>query len=125
MLVSTPSKKQESISKYSDYEIAIVENQLIFNSEKDTGGIDKGKHTWTGEDFTNLYTVQVNRERIASNPKRYDANINSKFHKATPVFTKDGNTIYFTRINYFNGQKRKRCQQSYATQNLQSQFGKQ
>jgi hypothetical protein len=45
MLVSTPSKKQESISKYSDYEIAIVENQLIFNSEKDTGGIDKGKHT--------------------------------------------------------------------------------
>ena len=112
MLVSTTSKTQESISKYSDYGISIVENQLIFTSAKDTGGIDKRKHTCTGEDFTNLHTVQVNRERIASNPKRYDANINSKFHEATPVFTKDGNTIYFTRNNYLDGQKSKRCQQS-------------
>jgi outer membrane protein OmpA-like peptidoglycan-associated protein/tetratricopeptide (TPR) repeat protein len=94
-------------SKYSDYGSAIVEDQLIFTSAKDTGGIDKRKHTWTGEHFTNLYTAQVNGEGISSNTKRYDANINSKFHEATPVFTKDGNTIYFTRNNYLDGKKGK------------------
>ncbi|WP_300977249.1 OmpA family protein [Flavobacterium sp.] len=94
-------------SKFSDYGSAIVDDKLIFTSARDTGGIGQRKHTWTGEHFTNLYAATVNGELIASNPKRYDANINSKFHEATPVFTKDGNTMYFTRNNYLDGKKGK------------------
>ena len=94
-------------SKYSDYGSAILEDQFIFASARDTGGIGHRKHTWTGEHFTNLYAAEVNGELIPSNPKRYDANINSKFHEATPVFTKDGKTMYFTRNNYLDGKKGK------------------
>lgn len=94
-------------SKYSDYGSTIVDNKLIFTSARDTGGVGQRKHAWTGEHFTNLYAAGVNGELIPSNPFRYDANVNSKFHEATPVFTKDGNTMYFTRNNYLDGKKGK------------------
>lgn len=94
-------------SKYSDYGSAIVDNKLIFTSARDTGGVGQRKHAWTGEHFTNLYAAGVNGELSPSNPVRYDANVNSKFHEATPVFTKDGNTMYFTRNNYLDGKKGK------------------
>ena len=94
-------------SKYSDYGSAIVDNKLIFTSARDTGGVGQRKHAWTGEHFTNLYAAGVNGELIPSNPVRYDANVNSKFHEATPVFTIDGNTMYFTRNNYLDGKKGK------------------
>ena len=94
-------------SKYSDYGSTIVDNKLIFTSARDTGGVGQRIHAWTGEHFTNLYAAGVNGELIPSNPVRYDANVNSKFHEATPVFTKDGNTMYFTRNNYLDGKKGK------------------
>jgi outer membrane protein OmpA-like peptidoglycan-associated protein/tetratricopeptide (TPR) repeat protein len=94
-------------SKYSDYGSAIVDDKLIFTSARDMGGIGQRKDAWTGQHFTNLYAAGVNGELIVSNPKRYDANINSKFHESTPVFTKDGNTMYFTRNNYLDGKKGK------------------
>ena len=94
-------------SKYSDYGSAIVDNKLIFTSARDTGRVGQRIHAWTGEHFTNLYAAGVNGELIPSNPVRYDANVNSKFHEATPVFTKDGNTMYFTRNNYLDGKKGK------------------
>ncbi|MGL2988414.1 OmpA family protein [Flavobacterium sp. RSSA_27] len=94
-------------SKYSDYGSTIVDNKLVFTSARDTGSIGQRKHTWTGKYFTNLYSAGVDGNLIPSNPIRYDANINSKFHEATPVFTKDGTTMYFTRNNYLDGKKGK------------------
>nr|WP_315171977.1 OmpA family protein [uncultured Flavobacterium sp.] len=94
-------------SKYSDYGSAIVDNKLVFASAKDTGGVSQRIHTWTGEHFTNLYSADVDSELTPSTPTRYDANVNSRFHEATPVFTKDGNTMYFTRNNFLDGKKGK------------------
>ncbi len=94
-------------SKYSDYGSVIVDNKLIFTSARDTGGVSQRIHTWTGEHFTNLYSANVDGELTPSAPMRYDANINSKFHEASPVFTKDGTTMYFTRNNYLDGKKGK------------------
>ena len=94
-------------SKYSDYGSAVVDNKLVFASARDTGGVGQRKHAWTGEHFTNLYAAAVDGELVPTLAQRYDANVNSKFHEATPVFTKDGNTMYFTRNNYLDGKKGK------------------
>jgi len=94
-------------SKYSDYGSAIVDNKLVFATARDTGGVSQRIHTWTGEHFTNLYSANVDGELFPNAPMRYDATINSKFHEATPVFTKDGTTMYFTRNNYLDGKKGK------------------
>jgi outer membrane protein OmpA-like peptidoglycan-associated protein/tetratricopeptide (TPR) repeat protein len=94
-------------SKYSDYGSTIIDNKLVFASSRDTGSVGQRKHSWTGEYFTNLYAAGVDGELNPAAPLRYDANVNSKFHEATPVFTKDGTTMYFTRNNFLDGKKGK------------------
>lgn len=89
-------------SRYSDYGSAIVGNKLVFSSARDSGAVRKRIDSWTGEHFTDLFVANLDSELTPSNPNLYDSNINSKFNECTAVFTKDGNTMYFTRNNFLN-----------------------
>jgi outer membrane protein OmpA-like peptidoglycan-associated protein/tetratricopeptide (TPR) repeat protein len=99
-------------SKYSDYGSAFYKDKIIFTSARDTGGLINRKHDWTGESFTNLYSSDTIPDPKKSTPIKFGANLNSKFHESTPVFTKDGKTVYFTRNNFLNGKKRKDTENS-------------
>ena len=99
-------------SKYSDYGSAFYKDKIIFASARDNGEMIIRKHDWTGESFTNLYNSDTLSNVSKLKPAKFGANLNSKFHESTPVFTKDGKTVYFTRNNYLNGKKRKDAQQS-------------
>jgi outer membrane protein OmpA-like peptidoglycan-associated protein/tetratricopeptide (TPR) repeat protein len=92
-------------SIYSDYGTAIYDNKLVFTSARDTGSLGQRKHTWTNQHFTNLYSATLNEDMTVENPIKFDQNIKSKFNESTPVFTKDGQTIYFTRNNYLEGKR--------------------
>ncbi|SHF71060.1 WD40-like Beta Propeller Repeat [Flavobacterium segetis] len=94
-------------SIYSDYGTAIYEDQIIFSSARDTGSIGQRIHKWTNQHFTNLYASTLDGTMTPSKPQKFDTTINSKFNESTPVFTKDGKTIYFTRNNYLDGKKGK------------------
>jgi len=95
-------------SQYSDYGSAFSGDKMVFVSARDTSGVfSKRVHTWTGESFTNMYAVTIKQDGTLSEPERFAREINTRFHEATPVFTKDGNTIYFTRNNFNNGKKGK------------------
>jgi outer membrane protein OmpA-like peptidoglycan-associated protein len=97
-------------SPYSDYGTTVVDNKIVFTSARDTGSIGQRKHSWTNEHFTSLYTAALDPDMVPSNPEKFDKNINSKFNDATPVFTKDGKTIYFTRNNYLQGKRGKNAE---------------
>ena len=90
-------------SKYSDYGSSFLGEQLVFTSARDTGGIFSRKHKWTNQSFTNLYQSKVSGDGNLEEPERFSKSINSKFHESTPVYTKDGKTMYFTRNNYTDG----------------------
>jgi outer membrane protein OmpA-like peptidoglycan-associated protein/tetratricopeptide (TPR) repeat protein len=94
-------------SEYSDYGSSFSSNKLVFASARDTGGVSRKVFKWTNQSFTNLYNSQVETNGKLSQPKRFQSSINSKFHESTPVFTKDGTTMYFTRNNYLGGKKGK------------------
>ena len=94
-------------SKYSDYGTAIYSNKIVFASARDTGSLGHRTNSWTGQPFTNLYTADLGDNMAPGAPNKFDKNINSKFHEASPVFTADGNTMYFTRNNYLDGKKGK------------------
>jgi outer membrane protein OmpA-like peptidoglycan-associated protein/tetratricopeptide (TPR) repeat protein len=94
-------------SELSDYGSSFSNNKLVFASARDTGGVSKKVFKWTNQSFTNLYESQVESNGKLSQPKRFQSSINSKFHESTPVFTKDGTTMYFTRNNYLDGKKGK------------------
>jgi tetratricopeptide (TPR) repeat protein/transcriptional regulator CtsR len=94
-------------SKYSDYGSAFYGNKLVFSSARDTGSLGQRKHTWTNQNFTNLYTSDLGEDQTPGKINKFSKNVNSKFNEATPVFTKDGKTMYFTRNNYLDGKKGK------------------
>ncbi|WP_299213402.1 OmpA family protein [uncultured Dokdonia sp.] len=94
-------------SGYSDFGTAFYEDKLIFSSAKDTGAFIKRIHKWNGQPFLDLYEIPLemvsNGEATIKDAKKFNNAINSPFHESTPIFTKDGNTVYFTRNNYNNG----------------------
>ena len=92
-------------SKQSDYGTAFLNNKVIFASARDSGGVAKKIFKWTNQSFTNLYTAELNSDGTLGNPERLDRKINSKFNESTPVFTKDGKTMYFTRNNFLQGKR--------------------
>lgn len=94
-------------SMYSDYGAAVNGGKLYFASSRDTGNFAKRKHSWTNQYFTGLYSADVDTAGLASNAKKYAKQINTRFHEASPIFTKDGKTMYFTRNNFNNGKKGK------------------
>jgi outer membrane protein OmpA-like peptidoglycan-associated protein/tetratricopeptide (TPR) repeat protein len=95
-------------SKYSDYGSFVYDNKIYFASARDTGNFSQRKHKWTNEYFTNLYFADVDPATGSSaKVNKFKTSINTKFHESSPVFTKDGKTVYFTRNNYVNGKKGK------------------
>jgi outer membrane protein OmpA-like peptidoglycan-associated protein/tetratricopeptide (TPR) repeat protein len=97
-------------SEYSDYGSSFFNNNLVFASARDTGRVSKKVFRWTNQSFTNLYSSEISTDGNLGNPKRFSKNINSKFNESTPVFTKDGQTMYFTRNNYLDGKKGKNAE---------------
>lgn len=89
-------------SKYSDYGPSFFGKKIVFSSARDTGNFSKRIHTWTGAYFTNLYSSEVAEDGSLGKVDKFSNKINSKFHEATPVFSKDGKTVYFTRNNYLS-----------------------
>lgn len=92
-------------SNYSDYGSAIFNDKLVFTSARDTGGIAKKNFKWTNKSFTNLYTAELKSDGSIGVPQRFQKKVNTKFNESTPVFTKDGRTMYFTRNNFLNGKR--------------------
>lgn len=86
-------------SEYSDYGATVYKGSVIFASTR------KGKflpltQKWTNQPFSVLYASKITRDGNLEKPENFSSKLDSKFNEATPVFTKDGKTIYFTRNNY-------------------------
>jgi outer membrane protein OmpA-like peptidoglycan-associated protein/tetratricopeptide (TPR) repeat protein len=94
-------------SEFSDYGSSFLGTKLVFASARDTGGVSKAVFKWTNSSFTNLYWAELKPDGEMGNPERFEHKINSKFNEATPIFTQDGKTMYFTRNNYLDGKKGK------------------
>lgn len=89
-------------SEYSDYGSSVFGDKIVFASARSNGSVYEKKHSWTGEGYTNLYAANRNEYGLLSSAEVFSKNINSKYNESTPVFTKDGETVYFTRNNYLN-----------------------
>lgn len=93
-------------SKYSDYSSTIKGDTLIFASARPRA-VGNQIYARTGQPFTNLYYTVKQVEGNYSKAELYSKNTFSIFHEASPVFTKDGNTMYYTQNELKeNNQKR-------------------
>ncbi len=95
-------------SRYSDFAPTEFEGKLIFASTRDSGAGIKRTHKWNNQPFLDLYETKVGEETGSfSRPSKFNKKLNSKFHESTTAFSKDGNTVYFTRNNFTKGSYKK------------------
>lgn len=87
----------------SEYGGAFYNGKLVFTSSRKQAELPQKKAAWTGLEFTDLYTASIDSVGKLSDVQEMPNNINSKYNEDTPIFTKDGNTVYFTRNNFFKG----------------------
>ncbi|WP_426486413.1 OmpA family protein [Flavobacterium sp. 2] len=92
-------------SPYSDYGSFILDKKIVFTSARDTGGIAKTSFKWTNKSFSKLYIADLMPDGSVSKPELFRKKQKSKFNESTPVFTKDGRTMYFTRNNFTDGKR--------------------
>jgi len=92
-------------SEFSDYGSSFLGNKLVFASARDTGGVAKNVFKWTNKSFTNLYWSEIMPDGEMGKPERFERKINSKFNESSAIFTKDGQTMYFTRNNFLEGKR--------------------
>ncbi|MBE8725522.1 OmpA family protein [Flavobacterium hungaricum] len=94
-------------SNLSDYGSVVINNKIIFSSARDTGGIARANFKWTNTSFSKLYAADLKPDGSVGKPVPFEKKKNEKFNVSTPVFTKDGRTMYFTRNNFTDGKRGK------------------
>lgn len=80
----------------SEYGATMYKGHIIFASSKERSSYHQRIHTWTNDPFTKLYAAPVYIDGYVGNPKPFAKKIEGKFNESTPVFTLDGQTMYFS-----------------------------
>ncbi len=99
---------------YSDYGPAFLGRKLVFTSNKPgkrKGAIDK----WSNQVYSSIYVAEPTADENFTSPQPFASGIKAPYHESTPVFTKDGRTMYFTANNL---QKSKESDNSFITLKL-------
>ena len=91
-------------SELSDFAPAFYRGDLAFASNRiRTRGVVKRVHDWNDQPFLDIYTINPGGEQDeGTNLRKLDNTINSIYHESTAIYSKDGNTMYFTRNNFTN-----------------------
>ncbi len=91
-------------TEYSDFGPSYYGNKLVFASAtKNTEGVKT--FAWDEQPFLDLFTADMDEDGYLSNVMPLDGDVNTRFHESSATFTKDGNTVYFTRNNFIDGKK--------------------
>jgi outer membrane protein OmpA-like peptidoglycan-associated protein/tetratricopeptide (TPR) repeat protein len=101
-------------SKYSDYGAFFNDSLIVFSSTRPMLNSTKSKiYQWNKQPYYNVYSTEIRTFTDGLDIQFTDGNtiqkangVNTQYHDASAIVTKDGKTMYFTRDN-FNGKKLK------------------
>jgi len=97
-------KVTDASTKLSDYGPAFYgDTTIVYTSNRDSIGLSETRDSWTKRSFTVLYKANITPKGNLKNPQKFSKNVETKLHESTPTFTKDLQTMYFTRNNYNEG----------------------
>jgi outer membrane protein OmpA-like peptidoglycan-associated protein/tetratricopeptide (TPR) repeat protein len=96
------------------FSIVEYQNGAVFAADKE---VFSGRKTaaWTGNSYLDLYTMKKDTAGNWMEPELLQGDVNGRFHEGPATFSADGNTVYFTRSNYF---KKKMTVNAYSENNL-------
>lgn len=99
--------KTDVNSEFYDYGPTFFGKQIVFTSSRSEGNQYSKIHAWTKQNFTDLFVASIDNDGRLGSVENFSKTVNTKFNESSPIFTKDGKTMYFTRNNYNDGKKRK------------------
>ncbi len=73
---------------------------VVFTSSRSKTPWIKTQQGWTGEGFMNLYATERNDDGEEIPPRLFISDLNSKYNDGPACFSRDYNTIYFSRNNF-------------------------
>ncbi len=88
-------------TEYSDYNNIVVGDILYFSSTRPQNERKTKLYGWNKQPFYTMYAAQRAKEDgfDIQNISSLEGKVNGRYHDASPVITKDGKTMYFTRDN--------------------------
>ncbi|PKV52940.1 WD40 repeat protein [Aquimarina sp. MAR_2010_214] len=91
-------------SKNSEYAPSFNnKNQIVFASSRSKNTNDSKLHKWNKMPFLDIFSSNIKEDQITlEDPVKLKGKINTKFHESSTSFSKDGQTVYFSRNNYTN-----------------------
>ena len=99
-------------TEFSDYGPAINGNNLIFSSAKNAF-LNNITNERTNQSYTSLFQTSKGTDGNFSNPKLFSKGSFSIYNEATPVFSKDGKTMYYTQNQFVKKSKTKLVNGNY------------
>ena len=76
---------------FSDFGVSDYDKSIIFASSRNQSN---KKYNWNDQPFLDIYIYDSQ-----GNIKEISGKVNTRYHESSTAFTKDGQTIYFTRNN--------------------------
>ena len=99
LAINTP-KSEFGAVKHND--------SLIFAAVKLKPGLFDKKFKWDNQTYLNLVAIPIKNSNSGDSIVHYfGSELKTGMHESNAIFTKDGKTMYFTRNNSKNGNKRK------------------
>ena len=102
-------------SKYYDFAPMQYEDGLVYSSSRDSEKAISNVHTWTGEQFFDMYYAEGKGDEQGGTwgkPKLVGGPVNTKYHDGPVVFNSDFTEVYVTRNNFDNTKRMGRVGQS-------------
>jgi outer membrane protein OmpA-like peptidoglycan-associated protein/tetratricopeptide (TPR) repeat protein len=86
-------------SEYSDFGGTVKDGNLYFSSARNNARRNYG---WNDEPYLDIYRVAVGGDATGIEAELVDG-VNTRYHEGLVTFSPDGNTIYFSRESFFEG----------------------
>lgn len=91
-------------TELSDFGASYYTDKLVYASTSNHVE-DEEMAAWNQQPYLDLFVADMDSEGRLSNPQKLSGDVNTEYHESSTAFTKDGNTMYFTRNNYIDGKK--------------------
>lgn len=108
------SKKEpqsQSVKEEDEKKDIQMYKEVVFTTARETGS-KKNINNWNGKPFYKLYTATLSGDGSLSDPRKIEGDVNDSYHQSSAVITKDGKTMYFTKLKYFGEDNRDTKNQS-------------
>ncbi|MFN5181437.1 MAG: OmpA family protein [Bacteroidota bacterium] len=84
----------------SEFSPVLWNGKLVFTAERQNDLIDFTEYEYNGHPYLDVYSINTDGKTVSGKPSGLSRKLNSTMHEGPVCFSKDGKTIYFTRVSY-------------------------